>query len=90
MRVIGRAKIPGRVRDLEKKIDKLKSDAADFFKKTTPIRTGNARSKTKRDRDRIKADYHYATKLNEGFSRQAPDGMTNPTIEFIQDQVRKF
>ena len=90
MRVVGRAKIPSRVRNLERKIDKLKKDAAEFFKNTTPIRTGNARSKTKLDRDAIKANYHYATKLNEGYSRQAPDGMTNPTIEFIQDEVRKF
>ena len=90
MRLVGRSRISDRTRDLERKIDKLKSDAADYFKDVTPIRTGNARSKTRRDRDAIKANYHYATKLNEGYSRQAPKGMTEPTIEFIQDQVRRF
>lgn len=90
MRLVGRSRISDRTKDLERKIDKLKSDAADYFKDVTPIRTGNARSKTRRDRDAIKANYHYATKLNEGYSRQSPKGMTEPTIEFIQDQVRRF
>lgn len=90
MRLIGSSKISARVKNLEKKISDLKEDAADYFQSTTPIRTGNARSKTKLDKNRIEANYHYATKLNEGYSKQAPKGMTEPTIEFIKDQVRKF
>lgn len=90
MRLIGSSKISGRLKDLEGKIDKLVDDAAEVFHDVTPIRTGNAKSKTKRDRNSIKANYHYATKLNEGYSKQAPKGMTEPTIEFIKDQVRKF
>lgn len=90
MRLIGSSKISSRVNNLEKKINDLKKDAADHFQSTTPIRTGNARSKTKLDNNRIEANYHYATKLNEGYSKQAPKGMTEPTIEFIKDQVRKF
>ena len=76
--------------NLEKKINDLKKDAADHFQSTTPIRTGNARSKTKLEGNRIQADYDYATLLNQGRSKQAPKGMTEPTIEFIKDQVRKF
>lgn len=90
MRLVGRSKISSRVKDLERKIDDLKKDAADFFEKTTPIRTGNARRNTKLERSAIRANYHYATRLNEGYSKQAPKGMTEPTIEFIQEQVRKF
>jgi len=90
MRLIGTSKISGKLRDLEKKIDRLIDDTADKFTQVTPIRTGNARSKTKRKGNRIEANYHYATKLNEGYSRQAPKGMTEPTIEFLKEQVRKF
>lgn len=90
MRLIGSSRISGRLRDLEGKIDKLIDDAAEVFHEVTPIRTGNAKSKTKRERNRIQANYDYATKLNEGYSKQAPKGMTEPTIKFIQDEVRKF
>lgn len=56
------------------------------FKEVTPIRTGNARRNTNLRGNQIDADYPYALGLNEGASRQAPDGMTVPTI----DAVRKY
>jgi hypothetical protein len=60
------------------------------FKSITPIDTGNARSKTEFNVSRIEGNYPYAARLNEGYSRQAPSGMTDPTIEYARDQLRKF
>lgn len=65
----------------------LKRDAYQFFKNITPIRTGNARRNTYQgSQGDIIADYPYAGRLDEGYSRQAPRGMSDPTIEHM-DQV---
>jgi len=75
---------------LMKELEKVPADsvkqAGVFFKKTTPIRSGNARSKTKTEvrASRIKADYPYAGRLDEGWSRQAPKGMSDPTIDYLE------
>jgi len=50
----------------------------------TPIRSGNARNKTKRNNLKIKSNYPYAGKLDEGWSKQAPSGFTEPTIDFLK------
>ena len=58
--------------------------------RNTPIRSGNARRNTKRRGDtKIVADYGYAGRLDDGWSRQAPDGFTDPTIDFIEDEVSR-
>lgn len=81
---------------VNRKLQQLKSippKAYDFFKRTTPIRTGNARNKTnynsKPNGGTIRSDYPYANRLNEGYSRQAPDGMTKPTISKIRQLVKR-
>lgn len=78
--------------------------AYDTFKNVTPIgdpnrwktkykpknyRPGNARRKTTLKGNQIDADYPYAKRLNEGYSSQAPDGMTEPTLEAIRKYVFK-
>jgi hypothetical protein len=65
-------------------VAKLPAEAADFFRDETPIRTGNARRRTRLTGDTIEANYAYASQLDSGSSRQAPAGMTEPTVEFIQ------
>lgn len=52
-------------------------------------RPGNARRKTVLRGNEIQANYPYAQRLEEGWSSQAPDGMTEPTIESIRDYVYK-
>ena len=65
-------------------------DAYTFLKNKTPIRSGNARRKTKKESGlRIGSRYEYASKLDEGFSRQAPDGFTDPTIDKMKQLVDK-
>ncbi len=52
-----------------------------FFVAHTPIRSGNARSHTVLQNDTIVAAYPYATELDNGRSKQAPNGMVKPTID---------
>jgi hypothetical protein len=69
--------------------EKIADVAYKTFKSVTPIRSGNARRKTKKEGKRIVADYPYAQRLEEGYSKQAPKGMTEPTIDAIRDYVFK-
>ena len=57
------------------------------FVKNTPVRSGNARRNTRKSGNAIDANYPYAQRLEEGYSRQAPKGMTEPTIEEVRDYV---
>jgi len=76
------------------KLFDLPQDAMDetfpFYKKTTPIRSGNARNKTKQNNLQIKSNYGYSGRLDEGWSRQAPKGFTGPSIDFLQKTVTKL
>jgi hypothetical protein len=69
--------------------DKIWKKAYDFFVRATPIRSGNARNNTRLKGKTIDADYAYAQRLDkESWSRQAPNGMTEPTIKEIERLIR--
>ena len=38
----------------------------------------------------IQANYPYAQRLDEGWSKQAPDGMSKPTEQFIDNRLKKI
>lgn len=61
------------------------------FRNLTPVRSGNARNKTKlrtgSDQHVIMANYPYAQRLDTGWSGQAPRGMTEPTIKYIEGLI---
>lgn len=65
-----------------------------FFKEKTPKRTGNARNQTKLSVSKteivISANYPYATELDGGSSKKAPDGMTKPTEKEVTKIVNNF
>lgn len=69
---------------------KLASKAYDFFKNITPKDTGNAQRRTTLKGDEIQANYPYAQRLDQGYSKQAPRGMTKPTDEFIVKEIKKI
>ena len=69
--------------------DDVADDAYDFFRKQTPIRSGNARNKTRQNGKTIDANYAYAGRLDEGYSKQSPRGMSDPTVDFIQKEIDK-
>jgi hypothetical protein len=79
--------------DIDKKVRRLRvvpQQFADKFKSLTPKKSGRARNNTRLSGDTVNADYAYAGPLNRGSSRQAPEGMTNPTIKYIRQVVAKL
>jgi len=82
--------LKARLDKIQKEIDGLPKEAHQFFVNNTPIDMGNARRKTKLRGTTIVADYDYAKRLNEGWSKQAPDGMTKPTEEFLQRRLKEI
>ena len=82
--------IERRIKKVNARLKTIPADAYQEFRSVTPVDTGNARRSTKLAANSIVADYDYANRLNTGYSRQAPGGMTDPTIEYIRDQIRKI
>jgi hypothetical protein len=80
-----------KLEQLEKALDpkKLASEAYRVFRAETPVRSGNARRNTQLAQDEIQASYPYAGRLDQGYSRQSPRGMTEPTEKFIQEYIDK-
>lgn len=70
------------------KLDKLPKDAFNFWYKITPVKTGNAKRRTRLQGNKIKANYNYAVPLDQGRSKQAPKGMSAPTEEYIKNRLR--
>lgn len=83
------------LRKLEQRVDRAIDNATEdtytFFKAETPVRSGNARNKTKYKESRkkavIDANYPYAKRLDEGYSRQSPRGMSKPSIKQLQKEL---
>lgn len=71
----------------QKQLDTLPQDTYTFFRAHTPIRSGNARRNTFLKKDEIIGAYPYAQRLDEGYSRQAPDGMTKPTEAYFKRRL---
>jgi hypothetical protein len=82
--------ITSSLKRINKQISNLPKEAFTQFVKDTPIRSGNARRKTRLSGNKIVAGYNYAQKLDEGFSKQAPDGMTKPTEQFIEKRMAEI
>jgi hypothetical protein len=68
----------------------LIKEALQITKDNTPIASGNARRNTKKQSNKIISDYAYAGRLNDGYSRQAPQGFTKPTIEQLDDEANNY
>jgi hypothetical protein len=76
---------------IKRDLAKLPQEAYQVFKNNTPIKTGNARSKTRlQNKDTIVANYPYAERLNEGYSKQSPEGMVTPTEKFLRKRIREI
>lgn len=82
-------------RDLSQRIqalDQLPKQAYEYWVKITPKDSGNARRKTRLNNDTIVAAYPYAQRLDQGWSKQAEDGMSKPTereIKKIADRIMR-
>ena len=80
------------LKDLKKTSKVVMKQASTFYKNATPIRSGNARNKTKykKSQDRIESNYGYAGRLDEGWSKQSPQGFTGPTSDKLEDYVDSY
>jgi hypothetical protein len=76
--------ITSSLKRVQKKLLQVPKEAYQEFVDETPIRSGNARRKTRLQGKTINANYPYAKRLDEGYSKQSPDGMTKPTEAFIK------
>lgn len=74
---------------IKMEVNKLPKAAYNFFVQETPRKSGNARKQTKLQGNTINADYPYARRLDKGYSKQAPRGMTDPTIEYIERSAKQ-
>lgn len=73
-----------------KELERVPQGAYKIFRSHTPIRSGNARRRTQLEGTTIAANYGYATKLDQGASNQAPDGMTKPTKAYLKKTLDKI
>lgn len=73
-----------------KELQKFPKEAEKEFISLTPIDTGNARSHTHLTGDTIKANYPYAQRLDEGWSKQAPNGMTKPFEAWMKQKTKQI
>lgn len=71
------------------RFDNLPKDAYKYWKSITPIKTGNARRRTRLQGRKIKANYQYAIPLDNGHSKQAPRGMSKPTEQYIKNRISR-
>lgn len=76
---------------VKKALTQLPREAYGVFYSNTPIKTGNARRKTRlENNDTIAANYPYAKRLDEGYSKQSPEGMVTPTEKFLRKRIREI
>jgi hypothetical protein len=68
----------------------VQKQAFNKFVSLTPKKSGNARQRTKLVGDSIFANYPYATRLDNGYSSQAPQGMTKQTIEYFKQLLKRL
>lgn len=88
--VNGVQKLSNNLKKIQRKLDKVPDEAYKVFVANTPIRSGNARRNTKLKKDTIAANYPYAKRLNEGWSKQSPKGMVEPTMNFIRKRIKQI
>jgi hypothetical protein len=78
------------IASIQQQLKDLPNETYRHFVDITPIRSGNARSRTMKSGNTIRADYVYASRLDTGYSKQAPDGMTKPTEKFMQQRIKQI
>ena len=78
------------LKNIAKGLDDLDDEAYQYWKSITPVKTGNAKRRTKKGKNKVNANYDYASNLDEGSSKQAPKGMSKPTTEYLDKVVAKL
>jgi len=68
---------------------KLADEGARFMKSITPVQSENAKRNTNANGNMIEAKYPYAKRLDEGWSKQNQIGLIQPTIDHLEELIRK-
>jgi hypothetical protein len=72
-------------------VEQLPERALAKFIKNTPIDTGHARRNTVlQPKNIIEGDYPYSRRLENGWSRQAPNGMVTPTEKWLKQEFNRI
>lgn len=82
--------ITGDIERIKKELAKVPKEAHNQFRALTPIRSGNARRRTYLVGNTIEADYPYAQRLDEGWSRQAPKGIVRPWEQWLEKRIKQI
>lgn len=90
IQIKGSNAVKRKLNNVSKQLGNLPKQAYNVFVQNTPIQKGNARRNTVLKGQQIQANYPYAKRLNEGYSKQNPKGMVEPTVEFVKSQVSKI
>jgi hypothetical protein len=67
----------------------IAAEGAKYMQSITPIKSGNARRNTKVNGNLIEADYPYAKRLDEGWSKQNQIGLIDPTMKHMEEYIKK-
>jgi hypothetical protein len=83
-------RITGDITKLKRELGAVPKAAVTEYQKLTPVKSGNARKRTTLRGNTIQANYPYAQRLDEGYSKQAPKGMTKPWELWLQKYLDKL
>ena len=76
--------------DLEDMPISVMKNVYPYYVNKTPIRSGNARNRTKLVNTTISSKYPYAERLDTGWSKQAPKGFTDPSIDQLDKLIENY
>jgi len=83
-------KMTARLARIQQELQAVPDQIYKYWLSQTPIRTGNARRRTRLNGKTIHAAYPYAVPLDEGSSKQSPRGMTQPTEEYLARVLKRI
>jgi hypothetical protein len=81
-----RARTARQQRDLKRLPKEFHQEVVD----NTPIDRGHARNNTILRGTTVRSNYAYAKRLNEGWSKQAPQGFVQPALEWLRQRIQQI
>jgi uncharacterized protein YccT (UPF0319 family) len=76
------------IKKYQKQLATVPQEALSEFVALTPVDSGNARRNTSLHGNTIEANYPYAQRLDQGWSKQAPNGMTKPFEKWLEKKFK--
>lgn len=78
------------LKGMQKELANYPQDAEKKFISLTPVDSGNARRNTRLINNQIEANYPYAVPLDNGHSKQAPNGMIKPFEQWVRAKTKQI